>query len=146
MYQHEIDQRQVVRYHVIVLLDPLYQPERLERLDYESADEVQLGLAEFRDGYFHLVGFRVELREAVPRAGDEVEELRNGVEEVEDLGDEEEEGGFAEVAEDADHGEGHSGEVAERVAHEYFRWIPAKEKQMYKYDSRIAMPVPAQEK
>lgn len=98
------------------------------------------------------------------RAGNEVEELRHRVEEVQDLTeattttreigqlwawgqtvapmkvniiitititiakgylrDEEEEHGLAEVAQDADHGKGHAGKVAEGVAHEDARRVP----------------------
>lgn len=54
----------------------------------------------------------------------EAEELRDGIQEVEDLRDEEEEDGLAEVAEDAYDGKGHAGEVAEGVPHKYTRWEP----------------------
>ena len=42
-------------------------------------------------------------------AGYESEELRSGVEEVEDLGDEKQQHGLAEVAEDGDHRKCHAG-------------------------------------
>lgn len=41
-----------------------------------------------RDAWFEEAGFVVEMREAVARAGDEFQELGDGVDEVEDLGDE----------------------------------------------------------
>lgn len=59
------------------------------------------------------------------RTGNEVEELGNGVEKVEDLREEEEQECLAVMAEDAHHRERHSGEVAECVAHEHVRRIPA---------------------
>ena len=61
-------------------------------------------------------GAGVEAREAVTWAGDETENLGRGVEEVEDLGDEEEAQGLGEVTEDADDGKDHAGEVAVGVA------------------------------
>ena len=44
-------------------------------------------------------------------AGDQSEELRDGIYKVEDLGDEEEEHGLAEVAEDGDHRKCHASKV-----------------------------------
>lgn len=58
------------------------------------------------------------------RTGDQAEQLGRRVEEVEDLRDDEEQQGFAEVAEDGDDGEHHPREVAVRVAHEDFGWVP----------------------
>lgn len=51
-------------------------------------------------------------------------ELRNGVEEVENLGEEEEEESFGEMSEDTNDGEGHAGEVAEGVSDERAGGIP----------------------
>ncbi len=56
--------------------------------------------------------------------GDEAEELRGGVDEVEDLGDEEQEERLGEVAEDADDGEDHAREVAVGVSDEDARGVP----------------------
>ena len=53
-----------------------------------------------------------------------VEQLRNWEEKVEDLRDEKEQHRFAEVAEDCDNGEWHSGEIAECVADKHLCWIP----------------------
>ena len=53
----------------------------------------------------------VEAREAMAGTGDEAEDLGHGIEEVEDLGDEEEAEGLGEVAEDADDSKHHTGEV-----------------------------------
>lgn len=70
-----------------------------------------------------MVLARVVARQAVARAGDEVKELGRGVDEVEDLRQQEEHEGFAEVALDADDDEDHAREVAVRVADEYVRWV-----------------------
>ena len=53
-----------------------------------------------------------------------MKELGHAVQEIEYLGDKEEQRRFAEVANYADHSERHSREVAERVAHEDPRRIP----------------------
>jgi hypothetical protein len=52
------------------------------------------------------------------------EELRSRVEEVEDLGDEEQEQSFAEMPEDPNHCKYHSREVAISIANEHLRRIP----------------------
>lgn len=64
--------------------------------------------------------------EPVSGAGDDVEELRQGVDEVDHLGDEEEQHGFAEVPQDAHHRKGHPRKVAEGVAHEHRGGVPAR--------------------
>lgn len=53
-----------------------------------------------------------------------MEKLRQGVDKVYDLRDEEQQHGFAEMAEDPDHGEGHAGKVTERVAYKDRRRVP----------------------
>ena len=58
------------------------------------------------------------------RTGNEAKELRDGVEEIEDLRHEDEQHRLAEVAEDGDDGERHSGKVAERIANKHARRIP----------------------
>ena len=68
---------------------------------------------------------RVEKWKPVARAGDDGRELRERVEEVEDLREEEEEERLGKVAENADDGERHAGKVAERVADERARGVPA---------------------
>ena len=60
----------------------------------------------------------------MPRARDEVEQLRGGVEEVGDLGDQEEEERFAEVAEDTNDGKDHACKVAVSVPNEDFGGVP----------------------
>jgi len=54
----------------------------------------------------------------------EVEELRDGEEEVEDLWYEEEQHRLAEVTEDSNNSERHPGKVAERVTNEHSCRIP----------------------
>lgn len=60
----------------------------------------------------------------MPRTGHEMKELRHAVQEVDYLGYEEEQSRFAEVADYADHGERHAGEITERVAHEDSGRVP----------------------
>jgi hypothetical protein len=60
----------------------------------------------------------------VPWTVDDAEELRSGIDEVEDLRDEQEEEGLGEVPEDADHGKYHSSKVAVRVSYEDLGGIP----------------------
>ena len=64
------------------------------------------------------------LWQSVSRAGDQSEELRDGVHKVEDLRDEEEEHGLAEVAEDGDHCKRHASKVAVRVTNKHSGGIP----------------------
>ena len=64
------------------------------------------------------------LGQSVSRAWDQSEELWCGVDKVEDLGDEEEEHGLAEVAEDGDHCKRHASEVAVCVTNEHSGGIP----------------------
>ena len=58
-------------------------------------------------------------------AGYESEELRSGVEEVKDLGDEEQQHGLAEVAEDGDHRKCHASKVAVSVTDKHSGRVPA---------------------
>ena len=53
--------------------------------------------------------------------------LRTGVEEVDNLGEEEEEEGLGEVPEDRHHRQRHPGEVAEGVAGEHAARVPAEQ-------------------
>ncbi len=54
---------------------------------------------------------------------DDTDQLGKGVEEVDDLGDEENEKCFAEVAQNPHDSEGHASVVAESVANKDFRWV-----------------------
>lgn len=62
----------------------------------------------------------------MPWTGNNSKYLRSTQNEVEDLGDEEQKKGLAEVTEDADHGERHAGEVAQGVSWEDTRWKPER--------------------
>jgi len=61
-------------------------------------------------------------------AGYESEELWSGVEEVKDLGDEEQQHGLAEVAEDGDHRKCHASEVAVGVTDKHSGRVPTGKK------------------
>lgn len=60
----------------------------------------------------------------MPRTGDDVEKLRQRIDEVHHLRYEEEQHGFAEVTQDADDSEGHPRKVAECVSHKHRRGVP----------------------
>ena len=64
------------------------------------------------------------LWQSVLWAWDQSEELWCGVDKVEDLGDEEEEHGLAEVAEDGNHRKRHASKVAVRVTNKHSGGIP----------------------
>lgn len=66
--------------------------------------------------------------EPVPGTGDDVKKLRQRVDEVNHLRNEEQQHRFAEVSQDANHSEGHPGKVAERVSHKHRRGVPVKKK------------------
>lgn len=76
------------------------------------------------DAGLEQTGARVEVGQAVAGAGDELEELRRAVEEVQDLGQQQQHEGLGEVAQDADGGEHHAREVAVGVADEDARRVP----------------------
>lgn len=76
------------------------------------------------DAGLQQAGAGVEVGQSVPRARHQLEELRDAVEEVEDLRNQEEHERLGEVAEDANGGEHHPREVAVRVAHEDARRVP----------------------
>lgn len=94
-----------------------------------------------RSTYHHLSQLALEIKGAIcgtfagrsgtlpwqPVAGtrNDVEELRQRVEEVEHLRDEKKQHRFAEVPQDPHHGEGHAGKVAEGVPDKHSRWVPA---------------------
>ena len=71
-----------------------------------------------RDAGFEQAGASVEFGQTVPRTRNQVEELWTAVDEVDDLGDQEEEERFGEVRQDGDAGEGHAADVAVGVADE----------------------------
>ena len=57
-----------------------------------------------------------------------MEELRDRVQEVEDLWDKEQEHSLAEVSNDGHHGKGHAGKVCEGVTHKGLGRIPVQVK------------------
>lgn len=67
------------------------------------------------------------LGQAMARAG-QPQQLGQRVQKVQDLGDEEEEQGLAEVAQDAHHGKGHTSKVTKGVPHEHPRGEPVEER------------------
>jgi len=68
----------------------------------------------------------VVLGQPVTRTWHKVEQLRRGVQEIQDLRQEEEQQRLAEVAQDSNHGESHAGKVAVGVPNKHLRWISAK--------------------
>ena len=62
----------------------------------------------------------------MPGARDDPEELRDGVEEVEYLGKEEQQESLAEVTKDADHSKRHASKVAVCVTYKHCRRIPGR--------------------
>lgn len=52
-------------------------------------------------------------------------QLRYRVQEVEDLGDEEEQQCLAEMSQDTYHSECHASKIAEGVTHKHTRWVPS---------------------
>ena len=115
----EIQNRHVGALHdmPVLISGDAYQVQLMQDFQRRS-DEWLWGDPPFGDGGFEEAGAGVEAREAVARTRDEAEELRGGVGEVEELGDEEEQQGLGEVAEDANDGEDHAREVAVGVADE----------------------------
>ena len=60
------------------------------------------------------------------RARYDMKQLRDRVNEVDDLGNEEEQHCLTEVAQDSHHGKSHAWEIAERIAHKQSRWVPSQ--------------------
>jgi len=67
---------------------------------------------------------RIEFWSSVSRARNDAKELRERNSEVEELRDEKQEEGLAEMAKDASHPKGHAGKVCETVANKYLGRIP----------------------
>lgn len=119
-FEHEIDQREIVRDHLIALRVPFYQTEGAEEVEDHPAHAADITHIETRAAHLQLISLRVELGQAMAWTWHEVEQLRHRVEEVEHLRYEEEQRRLAEVAEDANHRECHPREVAECVSDEHF--------------------------
>lgn len=64
-------------------------------------------------------------RQPVTGTRNDVEQLRQRVEEVEHLWDEKKQHCFAKVPQDPHHSEGHASKVAEGVPNKHSRWVPA---------------------
>lgn len=60
------------------------------------------------------------------RAGDEVKKLRHRVKKVDYLRDKEKQNGFAEMSEDSNDGECHTGKVIECITDKNLRWVSEK--------------------
>lgn len=129
-HQPQVDDRHVGalgKQLVAVLVDTVHnlkQAQRPEQSHHGRGVEARLLLA--RPG--HHAGLEVVLAgvvagQAVARARDQVEELGRRVDEVEDLRQQEQHEGLAEVALDADDHEDHAREVAVRVADENVRRV-----------------------
>lgn len=82
-----------------------------------------------RDRGLEEAGAGVEAGHAVARAGDETKDLGHRVGKVEELRDEEETECLGEVAEDADDGKDHAGEVAVGVTNEDASGVPVVAKE-----------------
>lgn len=74
-------------------------------------------------------------RQPVTGTRNDVEELRQRVEEVEHLRDEKKQHRFAEVPHDPHHGKSHAGKVAEGVPNKHSRWVPA----IHRAEKQIAL-------
>lgn len=105
----EVDEREVAAgHHTVLALLPLHQLQSFEDEERKFADLAQFFLPEGRFAVIHQPRLGIELRQTMPRARNEVEQLRHRVEEVEHLRDEEQQNRFAEMSENSDDGERHA--------------------------------------
>lgn len=124
-HQPEVQKREIrTRYNHTLLIPVHAQEVQFMQQRQEEGDVAFRRVCPLRDRRFHESCPCVEARETVARTGDQTEELRGGVDEVEDLWDEEQEEGFREVTADTYDGEDHAGEVAVGVPYEDFGWVP----------------------
>jgi hypothetical protein len=65
------------------------------------------------------VGLDVHPREAMTRTGHDLKELRDGVQEVEDLWNEQQEQSLTEVSMDSNNRKGHSSEVTKGISNKH---------------------------
>lgn len=65
---------------------------------------------------------------SVSGAGYKSEELRNGVQKIKNLRQEEEQHCFAKVAKNANYSKGHSRKITKCISHKHSAWIPAIQK------------------
>lgn len=90
------------------------------------SERFEFRLFEFGQTHRDRIGFRVVFWETMTWTRDEVEELRDGVDEVDCLWNEEKHEGLAEMSQNRDDGECHSGPIAERVTDEDTRRVLIK--------------------
>ncbi|SMQ51070.1 unnamed protein product [Zymoseptoria tritici ST99CH_3D7] len=88
--------------------------EGVQNLQHFTDNRPQWFRVERRNRSFQQPGPRIETWHSVTRTRDQSKQLRCRVHKVEDLGDEQEEQGLAEVSQDAHHGEQHACEIAQR--------------------------------
>ena len=123
----EVQQRKVARLDEAALIvgDDFEQAQLGEQTEAEGDERVRLAAGgPGRDRGLEEAGAGVEARHAVSRAGHEAEDLGRRVGKVEELRDEQEAERLGEVAEDADDGKDHAGEVAVGVADEDAGGVP----------------------
>jgi len=89
-------------------------------------------------GRLHEPRSGVEARQAMARARHDGEDLGSGVDGIEDLREEEQPQGLAEVAEDAVNGEHHAGKVAVRVSNKHLGRVPivAQERERHGHERK----------
>ncbi|KAI9650938.1 hypothetical protein NHQ30_000973 [Ciborinia camelliae] len=133
-YQPQVQEREVAAFEDLAFLVGL------ETEQVAFVEEVEEGRLERvrwvrpgGHGGFEEIGLRVVVGQTVARTGDQVEELRDAVQEVEGLGDQQQEEGFGEVPEDPADGEDHAGEITVRVADKDAGRVPVVREQREGY-------------
>ena len=127
-HQPQVQQRKVARLHhpsrFLVFHYP-QQPHLTQHPQPPLHHRPRLPLGRpHRDTRLEQARARVEPRQAVARAGHEAKQLRGGVDKVENLREQQQDQGLAEVAQDADDDKHHARKVAVRVADEDPRRVP----------------------
>lgn len=100
--------------------------------EYQLAYFTQVLVAKLDRARLQQVGLAIILGQAVSRTRHELEELRHGQEEIENLRNEEKQQELAEMAENSDDSERHASEIAERVAHKHSTGIAIVEKEWHR--------------
>lgn len=116
----------VTAHHAVLGLLAADQPQRAEHREAHPTQQVEVTHTELGFATVQQVRPGVVLGQPVARARNEAEQLRHRVDKVDDLRDEEQQHGFAKVAQDADHGERHAGQVVERVADKHLRGVAGR--------------------
>lgn len=123
----EVDEGEIVAAHDAVLAFlPFDQSQGLKDEKQQLSNSSEFFFSERRLAVVQQAGFRVEFRQPMSRAGNEVEKLRHRINKIEHLRDEKQQNRLAEVAENADDRESHARKVVERVADEDLRRISEK--------------------